>query len=64
LINLAGYVDQADPKVTDGAKERLQDLLNEWQRFKTERDAIIDGEMSKYNRKFKALDLPALIIED
>lgn len=64
LMNLAGYIDQADPRVTDGAKERLKDLVTEWQGFKTERDAIINEEMSSYNAKFKALDLPALIIKN
>jgi len=64
LMNLSGYIDQANPKVTDGAKELLQDLLNDWQVYKTERDAIINEEMSNYNTKFKALDIPALIIKN
>ena len=64
LINLAGYINQADPKVTDGAKQRLEDLLSAWQRFKTERNTIINGEMSNYNAKFKALNLPALIVKE
>ena len=64
LINLSGYIDQADPKVTDGAKVRLQDILKDWQMYKTERDAIINEEMANYNTKFKALNLPALIIKE
>jgi photosystem II stability/assembly factor-like uncharacterized protein len=64
LINLSSYVDNADPKVTQGAKQRLQDLLKDWQVYKTERDAIINTEMSAYNTKFKALGIPALIIND
>ena len=63
LMNLAGYIAQPNPKVTDGAKQRLQDLLNEWETFKKEYDAIIAEEMSNYNTKFKALNLPALIIK-
>ncbi|NER17446.1 VPS10 domain-containing protein [Spongiivirga citrea] len=64
LINLSGYIDSAHPKVTAGAKERLQDLLKDWKGYKTERDAIINNEMNTYNTKFKALDIPALILED
>ncbi|MCC1484545.1 VPS10 domain-containing protein [Winogradskyella immobilis] len=64
LINLSGYIDNADPKVTQGAKQRLQDLLRDWQVYKTELDAIVNKEMDTYNTTFKALNIPALIIKD
>ncbi len=63
LIALKGYIDQADPQVTDGAKDRLRDLLDDWQVYKEERDAIISTEMDAYNQLYKSLDIPALIIE-
>ena len=64
LINLKGYIDQADPKMTSGAQERLNDLLKDWQVYKSEHNAIVNTEMAKYNEAFKALNLPAIIIED
>lgn len=63
LIALKSYIDQADPEVTDGAKDRLRDLLDDWQVYKEERDAIISTEMMAYNQLYKSLDIPALIIE-
>ncbi|MEL6972812.1 MAG: glycosyl hydrolase, partial [Bacteroidota bacterium] len=63
LIALLNYIDQADPQVTAGAKERLNDLLNDWKVYKDERDAIISSEMDAYNQLYKSLDIPALIIE-
>lgn len=64
LMHLKGYIDAVDPKVTAGAKERLSDLLSEWNTFKTERDAIINNEMATYNIDFKALNIPAIIIKE
>ena len=64
LIHLKGYLDVADPKVTQGAKQRLSDLLKDWKVYQDERDAIVNTEMSDYNKQFKALDLPALILKD
>jgi photosystem II stability/assembly factor-like uncharacterized protein len=64
FLHLKGYIDEADPKVTAGAKERLQDLLKDWQVYKDERDAIVKTEMSAYNALFKALNIPALILKD
>lgn len=64
LINLAGYIDQADPKVTTGAKALLKDLLKDWAIYKAEHDAIVSTEMKAYNEAYKSLNLPALIIED
>lgn len=63
LIQLKGYIDQADPKVTDGAKERFNDLMKDWEVYKNERDAIINNEMKAYNNMYRSLDIPALILK-
>jgi len=64
LTHLKGYLDVADPKVTQGAKERLEDLLKDWETYKNERNAIINTEMSAYNTLYKSLELPAIILKD
>ncbi|MFP2997515.1 glycosyl hydrolase [Spongiivirga sp. MCCC 1A20706] len=64
LINLSGYIDAANPKVTAGAKERLKDLLQDWKVYENERDDIIKNEMKSYNENFKQLNIPALILKD
>ena len=64
LMHLKGYIDAAEPKVTQGAKERLKDLLGQWKTFETERDAIISSEMKAYNSLFNELDSPAIILEE
>ena len=64
LIQLKSYIDQANPKVTNGAKERFNDLMKDWQVYKNERDTIINTEMQAYNSLFKTLAIPALILEE
>lgn len=64
LMHLKGFVDVAEPKVTEGVKERLRDLLAEWKTFSDERDAIINTEMNDYNKQFKNLNIPAIIIKN
>ncbi|MCL6274934.1 glycosyl hydrolase [Muricauda sp. 2012CJ35-5] len=64
LIQLMNYIDQADPKVTQGAKERYKDLMEDWKVYADERDAIINTEMKEYNALFRSLNIPALLIEE
>ncbi len=64
LMHLKGFVDTAEPQLTDGAKERLSDLLSEWSGFQKDRDKIINEEMSAYNQMFADLGLPAIIMEE
>ena len=64
MLHLKGFIDVDEPKVTQGSKQRLQDLMKEWSTFKNERDAIINTEMAAYNKQFKDLNLPAIIIKD
>ncbi len=64
LLNLRGYIDVAEPKVTQGAKTRLQDLLGQWSTFKIEHDAIVTTEMKNYNTMFDSLEIPAIIVSE
>ena len=62
LLHLRGYVASVEPKLTAGSKERLQDLLQQWQGYKATHDTIINEEMTDFNTLFKALDIPAIIL--
>lgn len=64
LMHLKGYVDTADPVVTEGAKERLRDLLAMWKTFSEDRNEIVDNEMEAYNSLYSQLGIPALILDD
>jgi photosystem II stability/assembly factor-like uncharacterized protein len=64
LLHLRGYVAAVEPKVTTGAKERLEDLLKQWQRYKQEHDLIVNQEMSSFNSLYKELDIPAIILDE
>ncbi|MEK6152409.1 glycosyl hydrolase [Flavobacteriaceae bacterium 3-367] len=64
LMYLKGFVDTAEPKVTEGAKERLKDLLADWAVYEKERDAIVSKEMAAYNQLFKTLELPAILLKE
>ena len=64
MIRLKSYIDQADPKVTQGAKELYKDLMEDWKVYANERDEIIQTEMKEFNNLYRSLDLPALILKD
>ncbi len=64
LMYLKGFVDNAEPKVTQGAKQRLADLLDDWKTYEDEKNAIINTEMSAYNKMYTDLKLPALILQE
>ncbi|MEM9077340.1 MAG: glycosyl hydrolase [Bacteroidota bacterium] len=64
FMHLKGFVDTAEPKVTEGAKERLRDLLKQWSTFENEKKAIVDDEMAKFNSMYQELKLPAILLDD
>ena len=64
LIHLKGYIDAAEPKVTQGAKERWSDLQKDWEVYEKERKAIVEQEMKAYNASYKELELPAVIMSN
>ncbi len=62
LLNLKGAIDSHDPRPTVGAKERLHDLLSQWENWKKEMERIISEEVSGFNEAYRAAGLPALIL--
>ena len=64
LMHLKGFVDSSDPKVTQGAKQRLADLLDDWKTYENEKKAIVNTEMASYNKIYADLGLPAIILEE
>ncbi|MBT8186279.1 MAG: glycosyl hydrolase [Croceitalea sp.] len=64
LMHLKGFVDVAEPQVTQGAKERLQDLLADWKVYQDEKNTIVGSEMATYNAMYANLNLPAIILND
>jgi hypothetical protein len=64
FMELRSYIDAAEPKVTQGAKERLSDLLGQWSTFEQEKNAIVATEMNAYNALYKSMNLPAIILKE
>ncbi len=61
LLNLQGRIDSHDPMPTDGEKDRLEDLLSEWEEFRRDRDEVLQGKMQELNEAFKDKNVPHII---
>jgi photosystem II stability/assembly factor-like uncharacterized protein len=64
IMYLRGFIDNADPELTQGAKQRFNDLQQDWKVYSDERDAIVRSEMAGYNARYKELGIPAIILEE
>ena len=58
---LKEYVDSEDPKVTQGAEIRHNDLNNKWLEYKIQLQEIIDKDFKDFETEFKSKNIPALI---
>lgn len=63
FMQLKGFIDNADPRITSGAKERFSDLNKQWKGFVDQRKQLIDVELAAFNRLYEELDLPAVILK-
>jgi len=62
LMDLHSRCDGLDPRVTQGAQERLRDLLVTWGTFAEERDNIIYNELEEFNKLYSEKQLPVLLL--
>jgi len=64
LINLRNRVDGPDPFITGGARNRLADLLRDWDRYKTDMYTIINTDVTAFNLLYQQENVPPLILPD
>ena len=62
LLDLKQKVDTPSPNVTEGAKERLQNLTEQWAAQKALMENILNQDVGTFNEIFKEKNIPALII--
>jgi|APTNR8051073442_1049403.scaffolds.fasta_scaffold00949_2 photosystem II stability/assembly factor-like uncharacterized protein len=64
LINLRNRIDGSDPFITGGARNRLADLLRDWDRYKADMYAIINTDVTAFNLLYQQENVPPLILPD
>ena len=62
LIFLKSVIDTFEPKVTDQAQARFEELTGEWKELKQGMNNIINTEMKAFNEAYQAAGLPVLIL--
>jgi hypothetical protein len=61
FFTLKGTVDGSDPVVTQGVKDRMQELEEQWAGFQKEMNTLLKVDIAKYNKIFVDKKIPALI---
>lgn len=63
FMYLKSYVDGPEPVITNGAKERLNDLEAIWNTYSDELNHLIENPIKSFNETFQAKNIPALIMK-
>lgn len=61
---LKSFVDSDDPKVTQGAKDRFQDLMEQWKTNEKELNSIIEVDFEAFESLYRSMEVPALLIQE
>ncbi len=64
LLYVKEAVDSSDPRVTEGARSRAMDLLNQAGALKGGMNRILRSEMAEYNRLYREKGLSGIIMEE
>jgi photosystem II stability/assembly factor-like uncharacterized protein len=62
LLALIQSVDGTEPPVTQGARDRLQDLTDAWEGHARARDAIFEEDLAGFERLLGELGIPHVVI--
>lgn len=63
FMYLKGYIDNHDPRLTQGAKERFQDIKDQWDQQNGVLDKIINEDLAAYNQLYREKAIPAVILD-
>ncbi|MBS1491522.1 MAG: glycosyl hydrolase [Bacteroidetes bacterium] len=62
-LQVRSAADTHDPRLTQGVKDRLNDVQADWGKSKKELQSILINDVSNYNKMFKEKNVPAIITE-
>jgi hypothetical protein len=62
LNSLRSKVDTYDPRPTMGARDRMNELLGQWDKLEKEKKRIIQNEIGEFNALYSEGDYPALLV--
>ena len=60
VIHLAGVVEGTDPRITAGARQRLDDLSREWEQRRVTLDRLLGPELDSWNAMVRDAEIPAV----
>ena len=63
FIYLYGIINGNQPPVTDGSKQRLSDLENQWKERKQAKQQILNTDVVAFNAIFDENNIPAVVTE-
>jgi hypothetical protein len=61
FLQVRSAVDAHDPRITQGVKDRLQDVQGEWDKSRKEMNTLIQTDIKQYNQLFKEKNVPAVV---
>ncbi len=62
LVNLKSRVDELMPAPTQGAKQRMNELLAEWSTYKLAMKQLLEVDIVNFNQQYQQQALPAVAI--
>ncbi|MFM7838951.1 MAG: hypothetical protein ACKO6K_05245, partial [Chitinophagaceae bacterium] len=60
-FSLKGLADQHDPRLTEGVKQRFQDLEQQWQKLFAQFEGPLQQQIREFNLLYQKEGLPAII---
>ena len=64
LLDLSGRSDGMYPRVTEGSKQRLADLRDQWGKHKDQLNKIIEIDLQAFNKLYQEKNIPAVILPE
>ncbi len=62
LVDLKSRVDELMPAPTQGAKQRMNELLAEWATYKSDMKQLLQLDVANFNKQYQQKALPAVAI--
>jgi len=64
LKELMSKIDGSGPVVSEGSKDRFDDLMKQWKEKQSEYNALVSDQVGQFNRLYRDMDIPAVIIKE